>query len=54
MFEKAKGYSIPYNIYAGEADGPENVKLDIEYGSKKIGHGVRIYQVPEVEKFVKD
>ena len=54
LFEKAKGYNIPYTIHAGEADGPKSVKLAIEYGAKRIGHGVRIYQDPEVEKLVKD
>ena len=54
LFEKAKNLSIPFTIHAGEADGPDSVKDAIEFGAKRIGHGVRIYQDPEVEKLVKD
>ena len=54
LFLKAKNYSIPFTIHAGEADGPQSVKAAIEFGTKRIGHGVRTYQDPEVEKLVKD
>ena len=54
LFLKAKNYSIPFTIHAGEAAGPESVKAAIEFGAKRIGEGVRIYQDPEVEKLVKD
>lgn len=54
LFEKAKGYNIPFTIHAGEADGPLSVRYAIEFGAERIGHGVRSYQDPEVEKLVKD
>ena len=54
LFAKAKGYNIPFTIHAGEADGPQSVKDAIEFGAKRIGHGVRIEQDPEVVKLVKD
>ena len=54
LFEKAKMLSIPFTIHAGEVDGPDSVKDAMEFGEKRIGHGVRIYQDPEVEKLVKD
>jgi len=54
LFTKAKGYNIPFTIHAGEADGPQSVKDAIEFGAKRIGHGVRIEQDPEVVKLVKD
>ena len=28
-------------IHAGEADGPESIKAALEFGAKRIGHGVR-------------
>ena len=54
LFAKAKGYNIPFTIHAGEADGPQSVKDAIEFGAKRIGHGVRIEQDPEVEELVKE
>jgi len=53
-FEKAVEYGIPFTLHAGEADGPESVKLAIEYGAKRIGHGVRIFEDPKVMELVKD
>ncbi len=41
IFEIAKKEGIPYTIHAGEADGPESIKSALEFGAKRIGHGVR-------------
>lgn len=41
IFELAKKENIPFTIHAGEADGPESIKKAIEFGTKRIGHGVR-------------
>lgn len=41
LFAKAKKYGIPFTIHAGEADGAESVRLAVEYGAVRIGHGVR-------------
>ena len=41
LFAKAKEYGIPFTIHAGEADGADSVRLAIEYGAARIGHGVR-------------
>jgi len=54
LFAKAKSYGIPFTIHAGEADGPESVKEAIEYGAKRIGHGVRTAEDPEVLKLAKE
>ena len=54
LFSKAKEYNIPYTIHAGEADGPISVKYAIEFGAKRIGHGVRIYEDPEIVELVKN
>lgn len=40
-FVLAKELGVPYTIHAGEADGPESVKKALEFGAKRIGHGVR-------------
>lgn len=41
LFAKAKSLNIPFTIHAGEADGAESVRLAVEYGARRIGHGVR-------------
>ena len=41
LFVLAKELGIPYTLHAGEADGPESVYKALEFGAKRIGHGVR-------------
>ncbi len=41
LFVLAKELEVPYTIHAGEADGPESVYKALEFGAKRIGHGVR-------------
>lgn len=53
-FALVKKYDIPFTIHSGESEGPEGVKLAIEYGANRIGHGVRIREDEEVLKLVKE
>lgn len=41
LFAYAKSLDLPFTIHAGEADGPQSVRLALDYGAKRIGHGVR-------------
>lgn len=41
LFEIAKNANIPFTIHAGEAAGAESIKTALEFGAKRIGHGVR-------------
>lgn len=41
VFKVAKANNIPFTIHAGEAAGAESIKKALEYGAKRIGHGVR-------------
>ena len=54
LFAEAKKMSIPFTIHAGEADGAESVRLAIEYGAKRVGHGVRITEDPELIDEIRD
>ena len=54
LFAKAKELGIPFTIHAGEADGAESVKLALEYGARRIGHGVRSFEDPEVIQLLKE
>ena len=53
LFALARELEIPYTIHAGEADGPKSVWKALEYGTKRLGHGVRSLEDPElIEKIV--
>ena len=54
LFEKCYEYNIPFTIHAGEAAGADSVKDAIELGPKRIGHGTRAFENPEVVQLIKD
>lgn len=41
LFEIAKQENIPFTIHAGEAAGSESILNALDFGSKRIGHGIR-------------
>lgn len=41
LFRLAAESGVPYTIHAGEADGPESVTTALDFGARRIGHGVR-------------
>lgn len=53
LFSHAKELGVPFTIHAGEADGPFSVKLALEYGAKRIGHGVKTIMEPAVMEMAK-
>lgn len=55
LFLKAKEKQIPFTIHAGEADGGDSIKSAIEFGTKRIGHGIRCIESDDViNKIIKD
>ena len=54
LFEQASRYEVPFTIHAGEADGPESIRLAVEYGARRIGHGVRAFEDMEVVELLRD
>ena len=52
LFSRAKEYGVPFTIHAGEADGADSIRLAIEYGAARIGHGVRCYEDPALVDLV--
>lgn len=48
VFKKVKEYGLPTTIHAGEAigevSGPESMRKALQYGTKRIGHGVLAIQ----------
>ena len=41
LFEYAKKLNVPFTIHAGEADGVSSINAAIDFGTKRLGHGVR-------------
>ena len=52
IFMYAKELGVPFTIHAGEADGPSSVYDAISFGAKRIGHGVRSKEDPNIVKLI--
>lgn len=50
LFHYARELKVPYTIHAGEAAGPESIWDALEFGAKRIGHGVRCVEDKELMK----
>ena len=50
LFKIIKQNNIPFTIHAGEADSYESVNWAIDYGAKRIGHGIRSVESGETIK----
>lgn len=53
LFAYAKEQGVPFTIHAGEADGVESMKLAIEYGAQRLGHGVRSWNDNDMKALLK-
>ena len=53
LFRKAAEMEIPFTIHAGEAGSADSVRSAIQYGASRIGHGVRIFEDPEVVEMIR-
>ncbi len=42
LFKNAKDMGIPFTIHSGECGRTENVRLAMEYGAARIGHGIAL------------
>lgn len=54
IFKYANELGVPFTIHAGEADGPSSVYDAIRFGAKRIGHGVRSIEDPNLVQLIKD
>lgn len=54
LFEYAASLSVPFTIHAGEADGIESILYAISFGTKRLGHGVRVEEDAETLKKIID
>ncbi len=51
LFYEARKRGIPFTIHAGEADGIESIKSAIHFGTKRLGHGVRVVEDTDLLEF---
>ena len=42
LFEKAKALGMPFTIHSGECGSSENIKIALELGAKRVGHGIAL------------
>lgn len=54
LFLQAREWDIPFTIHAGECGSAENVKMSIEMGAKRIGHGIAIGDNEEVKELCRE
>ena len=54
LFEKAREYNVPFTIHSGEALGAESVEKAVEFGAKRIGHGVRSIESEKTLKILRE
>lgn len=54
VFQKAKDCGVPFTIHAGEADGPESIWKALEFGAKRIGHGIRCLEDEKLVAHVRE
>lgn len=54
LFAKARELNIPFTIHAGEAAGADSVQCAVDFGAKRIGHGVRIYEDEALVELIKE
>lgn len=50
VFKLARELGVPFTIHSGEASGPKSVWKALQFGTKRIGHGVRSTEDPELMK----
>ncbi len=54
LFELANTFGIPYTIHAGEASGIESITSAINFGTKRLGHGIRCLDDESVIEKIKN
>lgn len=53
LFDYAKTLNVPYTIHAGEACGKDSILSAISFGTKRIGHGIKVDE-EVIEEYIKN
>ena len=48
VFRLARDLGVPFTCHAGDSQGPETVEAALDFGAKRVGHGHRIYDDPDL------
>lgn len=48
LFAFARELDVPFTIHAGEAAGAESIEAALSFGARRLGHGVRVIERPEL------
>lgn len=55
VFDLARELGVPFTCHAGDSDGPQTAWDAIEFGTKRIGHGHKVYDDKElINKCIED
>ncbi len=52
IFDLCRRMDVPYTIHAGEADGPQSIRAALQFGTKRLGHGVRCIEDPSLVQYL--
>ncbi len=52
LFVRARALGLPFTIHAGEAAGPKSILKAIEFGARRIGHGITAIEDKELLKYL--
>ncbi len=50
VFKVARDENIPFTIHAGECGNPLEIKTALEFGAKRIGHGIAMQGRPDIQE----
>lgn len=54
LFIQAKEWEIPFTIHSGECGSVDNIREAIEFGAKRLGHGIALEKSPELRQLCKE
>lgn len=54
LFNYANSVEVPFTIHAGEADGISSIKSALDFGTLRIGHGIRLLEDTTLMNLVRD
>lgn len=47
LFSEAKALGMPFTIHSGECGSVKNIKIALDAGAKRVGHGIALMKAPD-------